>query len=331
MPFTVPPRLVEGDRLHVIAPSRTLPCLMDSELERENHALATRRLESLGLRVTFGRYVNDDDLFRTTSVERRLDDLHEAFRDPDVAAVMTVIGGLNANQLLRSIDFDLIADNPKVFCGYSDITVLNAAILARSNLLNYSGPHHSTFGMRDGIEYTLSSFRRAVFDDAPYLLEPSSAWSDDPWFLDQDDRTFVKNSGYQVLAEGEAEGRIVGGHLGTLLMLAGTEFMPNLEGAVLFVEQIREAMEFDRLLQSLLHQPGAEGVRGIVIGRFPNEAAVTRAQMDYVIGAKPECRGMPVIWGADFGHTCPHTTLPIGGRAQISARGNAARIEILEH
>ena len=108
----------------------------------------------------------------------RVSDLHAAFADPQVACILTVIGGFNSNELLPRLDWDLIAANPKIFCGYSDITAVQNAILARAGLVTYSGPHWSSFGMRDHFEQTQRWFAQALFDQGPIELRPAQAWTD---------------------------------------------------------------------------------------------------------------------------------------------------------
>jgi muramoyltetrapeptide carboxypeptidase len=112
----------------------------------DTRAVADRRLGPLGLKVSFAQHAENCDDFASSSVAERLADLHEAFADPHVDGILTVIGGFNSNQLLRPIDYELIAGHPKVFCGFSDITALQNAIYARSGLATASGPHYSSFG-----------------------------------------------------------------------------------------------------------------------------------------------------------------------------------------
>jgi len=326
-----PPKLQPGDLVRIVAPSRSLTAITHSELEKKNHALAVSRLESLGLRVDEAEHIYESDPFDCPPIESRLHDLHQAFADPEVKGLITVIGGWNGNQILERIDWDLIAGNPKVFCGYSDITVFNAAMLVKSGLVTYSGPHISTFGMRDGIEPTVEGFQKALMQDQPFELIPTQEWSEDPWFLDQDKREFQRNPGYLTLQEGEAQGTIIGGNLCTLSLLQGTEFMPSLEGALLFLEDLRDVREFDRLLHSLLEQPGGESVRGLVIGRFPSASEATPEALAHVVAMKQRLKGLPVIYGADFGHTAPHMTFPIGGEAHLRAVGNDVSLVITEH
>ena len=108
----IPEKLKHGDEIRVIAPARSLRII-----SRENQEIASKFLETLGLRITFGKHVLESDLFASSSVKSRLHDLHEAFSDPNVKGILTVIGGYNSNQLLPYIDYDLITKNPKIFCG----------------------------------------------------------------------------------------------------------------------------------------------------------------------------------------------------------------------
>jgi muramoyltetrapeptide carboxypeptidase LdcA involved in peptidoglycan recycling len=244
-----------------------------------------------------------------------------------------VIGGFNANQLLTGIDYSLVAAHPKVLCGFSDVTVLSNALYARAGLVGYSGPHYSSFGMKHQFGYTEAGFRACVMEDGPITLAPSPDWSDDAWFLDQEDRHLEHGEGWWVLQEGEADGTIVGGNLCTLNLLQGTSFMPPLEGSVVFAEdddQVRP-WDFDRDLVSLLQQPAFAGVRGLVIGRFQKATGMTRDLLAQVVASKPELAGLPVIANVDFGHTTPIVTFPVGGTVEVRAERRAPRLAITSH
>ena len=119
-----PKRLKKGDEIRVIAPSRSM-----TRLNEETIRLATKRLENLGLKVTFGKNVmKSQDIYECATIKERIEDLHVAFLDKNVKAILTVVGGYNANQLLKYIDYNIIRNNPKIFCGLSDITALQNAI-----------------------------------------------------------------------------------------------------------------------------------------------------------------------------------------------------------
>lgn len=276
----VPPKLRSGSSVRVIAPSRSLAIIGPGV-----RAEADRKLAALGLTVSFGEHVSECDDFSSSLAAARLADLHAAFADPGVDAILTVIGGFNANQLLTGIDYSLVAAHPKVLCGFSDVTVLSNALYARAGLVGYSGPHYSSFGMKHQFGYTEAGFRACVMEDGPITLAPSPDWSDDAWFLDQEDRHLEHGEGWWVLQEGEADGTIVGGNLCTLNLLQGTSFMPPLEGSVVFAEdddQVRP-WDFDRDLVSLLQQPAFAG------GPRPGDRPVPEGDRDDPRSAGPGC------------------------------------------
>jgi muramoyltetrapeptide carboxypeptidase len=321
----LPKRLSPGDEIRVIAPSTSMALVKDKQID-----IALDRLTQLGFHVTFGKNVYNHDEFYSTSIEDRINDLHDAFKDSNVKGIFAALGGYHANQLLKYIDFDLVKANPKVFCGFSDITSLQAAIYKKTGLITYYGPFFSSFGIKYGVEYTMQSFLEAVTNDAPYEVDSSETWSDDPWYLDQEDRTFIKQEGYLVIQEGEATGTLKGGNLCTLNLLQGTEYMPSLRDSILFIEDNKEIHphSFDRNLQSLLHLPEAGGIKGVLIGRFQNDTNMTEAALQKIISSKEELRHLPVIANVNFGHIQPIATIPFGGKATILANGADTKIII---
>lgn len=325
----IPNKLKKGDEVRVIAPSRSMKILKEDCIK-----LATERLENLGLKVTFGKYVMEADSdYMCTSVEHRVEDLNEAFRDKNVKAILTVIGGFNSNQMLDYIDYEAIKENPKIFCGFSDITALSNAIHAKTGLVTYSGPHYSSFGMLKGFEYSMEYFEKMFFEKEEFEVTPSKEWSDDLWFLDQENREFIPNDGMFVINEGVAEGDIVGGNLCTLNLLQGTEYMPNIENKILFLEDDEMAgklflVEFDRNLQSLMHMPEFKTVKGIVLGRAQKASEMTKEKWMKLIQNKPELKDIPVIAGANFGHTTPIITFPVGGHAKLEVKDGEIKLII---
>lgn len=323
-PFT-PPKLASGDEIRIVAPSRSLA--MISAASRE---IAYSRFDSAGLDVSFGDHVEEHDQFGSSSIEHRVTDLHAAFADPNVKAILTVIGGYNANQLLPYLDWDLIEANPKILCGYSDITALCCGIYARTGLITYSGPHYSTFGMRDHFEQTQRWFDAALRSNTPVVVEPSATWTDDPWFLNQDARNIRRNEGYWIMAEGNATGQLMGGNLCTMNLLHGTEFMPDLRDTIVFIEDDSESnlVTFDRDLTSLTQQPGFDQIRGLLIGRFQPQFDMTQKTLREILSTKRELNGMPIVANVDFGHTDPILTIPVGGTATIQANSGVAHITL---
>ena len=290
--------------------------------------------EKYGFVVTEGKHIHERDPLDSSSIENRLEDLHEAFADPEVHLISTIRGGFASNHLLPFLDFDLVRNNPKILCGFSDITALQNAIFAKTGLVTYSGPNFYLFGFDRGMEETVHSFEQCLMSNQPMELAASREWTTNHWYESFDGTPAYENSGHWVLREGGAEGTILGGNLCTLQLLHGTPWMPDLEGSILFLEDDAEesrAVSFDRNLQSLLHQPGFKGVRGIVIGRFLKSSDIDRAILTHIIATKPQLKGIPVIANVDFGHTLPMITFPIGGTVRISAKGERAEIIIVKH
>ena len=329
MELTYPPKLRPGDEVRVIAPSRSRAMVN----EHDHTAIIERRFAALGLRLSYGAHVDERDAFDSSPVPSRVADLHAAFADPAVAAIMTVIGGYNSNELLPCLDWDLIRANPKIFCGYSDITALQGAMLARAGLVTYYGPHWSTFGMARHCEQTAAWFTACLLRDDPVQLPPPESWTDDQWFLDQDHREVLPGDGWWPLQPGRAQGRVVGGNLCTLNLLQGKSYLPSLADAVLFIEDDCESQPptLARELTSLLQLPGAAGLRGLVIGRFQRDSNMTRALLDQIIAGQPGLSGLPVLANVDIGHTNPMATIPLGGEAAISAGPGDLSVVLTRH
>ncbi len=323
-----PAKLKTGDEVRVIAPSRSLAII-----SKDIRDIADKRFSDMGLKLSFGNYVEEMDDFASSSIRSRLEDFHDAFRDKNIKAVITVIGGFNSNQLLKYLDWDLIKNNPKIFCGYSDITALNNAIFAKTGLVTYSGPHYSSFGQKLYFDYTLEYFTKCLFRESSYEIKPSEKWSDDFWWTDQKERNLIENNSYLVINEGEAIGTIIGANLCTLNLLQGSEYFPSLTDSVLFIEADNVSLShtFDRDLQSLIHLPDFKDVKGIVIGRFQRASKTTNDILIKIIKSKKELDNLPVIANVDFGHTDPKITFPVGGEVRLTAGRNKTKLELVKH
>ena len=327
----IPEKLKPGDEIRVIAPSRSMGLISESVKD-----IAKKRLENLGLKVTFGEHIDEEDEFTSSSIQSRLEDLHSAFRDKNVKAIISVIGGHNTHQILDDLDFNLIKENPKILCGYSDITALQNAIYKKTGLVTYSGPHFSTFGMLKGFDYIEEYFKKCLMENSEYEVIPSEKWSSDEWYIDQEKRNFLQNDGFFVINEGSTRGTIVGGNMGTFNLLHGTEYMPIFDNTILFLENDVESenefvVNFDRFIQSNIHQPNFEQVKGIVIGRFQSSSGMTKEKLVKIIKNKEKLRNIPIIGYVDFGHTDPMITFPIGGTCEINISKKNSSVKIINH
>ena len=288
-----------------------------------------------GYDITFGKNVNKSiPEYNCPSIEDRKNDIEEAFLDKNVKAIMIARGGALSNQLLDEIDYEIIQKNPKIIIGFSDATSLLNAIYSQTKLKTYYGPNFSVLAMRKGNDYTYEYLNKVLNNDEEYYINPAISWSSDKWYKDQDNRKFIKNNGMNIINEGNAEGTIIGGNLNTFSLLQGTKYMPIAQKIILFIEEDNWAnedylYEFDRRLQSLTQQAFFKKVKGIIIGRAQQNVNMNINRWKTLISMNKKLINMPIVVNADFGHTMPMATFPIGGKCIISGKGKSIRIKII--
>jgi muramoyltetrapeptide carboxypeptidase len=302
MKILIPKPLNRASQVRVIAPSCSGKTIKASQIKT-----ATDVLTKTGFRLSFGKNVFKLNQFESSDRASRLEDLHQAFADPNVDGILAVRGGYNANDLLDFIDWELIRKNPKMYCGFSDNTVLQNAVFKKTGLITYSGPNLATFGKNQGLNFTLKNFLNATVEQ---YAQPT------------------KNKDQIVMINpGQATGTIIGGNLCTLNLLQGTPYMPELAGSILFLEDDhmsdRDWWEFHRNLQSLIHLPDFAKVRALVFGTFDAKSKLPPSVIKKMIKAKPELNRIPVIANVTFGHTLPMLTFPIGGKAKIDTNSKS--------
>lgn len=307
-------RLNFGDEIRIIAPSRSL-----SVVRQDIYDKALEFLSNKGFVIAFSKNSREIDDIKSSSIQSRVEDLHDAFLDSNVKAILTCIGGFNVNQILEYIDYSIIANNPKIICGFSDITALINAIYAKTGLVTYHGTHFASFGFNNDAEYTNYYFEECLMKDELYVIKPSRQAKE-----------------YYVIQEGSCEGEIVGGNLCTLNLLQGTEFMPKLKNKILFLEDDNIMgdyfpYEFERNLQSLIQTVGFDSLKGIVFGRFDYSCKMDINTVQRMVATKKQLKNIPIVFNVDFGHVLPFATFPIGGVARLKAVDSSVHLEILKH
>ncbi|HEM3561145.1 TPA: LD-carboxypeptidase [Streptococcus suis] len=307
-------RLKKGDHIRVVSPS--------SSIERiggfEANVAAKKKLEALGFRLSFSEHYFENDIFDSAPIASRVEDLEAAFADETVDAILATIGGYNSNELLPYLDYDLIAQNPKIFCGYSDTTALLNAIYTKTGIQTYMGPSYSSFKMKAGQAYQTESWLKAVTQDS-YELTPSSEWSSDAWYLPDAPRTFYPTE-WKVYNPGQATGIAIGGNISTLNLLTGTEFAPRPDRYVLFLEEAEDDdyLIITRHLTALLQ--AYPNPQAVVFGRFPKETKMTEEILLTIFDKHPILKKVPVLYDLDFAHTQPLFTITIGGQVELDTK-----------
>ena len=304
-------KLKKGDHIRVISPSLSIQAIGGFNA----NVSAKEKLEELGFDLSFSSNYFEHDLFDSASIASRVEDLHEAFADPSVDAILATIGGFNCNELLPYLDYDLIAQNPKIFCGYSDTTALLNAIYAKTGMQTYMGPSYSSFKMKEGQEYQSQSWLKAVTQD-DYDLVPSKEWSSDPWYDPTQPRHFMPTE-WKVYNAGKASSTIIGGNLSTFSLLRGTPYAPQAENYILFVEEAEgyPPEHFLRELAALLQ--AYPSPQAVIIGRFPKECEMTEEILLAILDKHPLLKNIPVLYDVDFAHTQPLFTITIGAQAAL--------------
>lgn len=274
--------------------------------------------ESKGYRVKLARGALERDDWHAGSPAVRARDLQESFADPEIDAIQCMRGGYGSAQVIPLLDFEAIASTPKAFVGSSDITALHAALLRFSGLATFYGPGLTSFGNPGVPELT---GRR--------LLEVLGGDGTGPVPHDPERLNVTAIEG------GKASGRLVGGCLSDLIYTIGTPWEPELDGAILFFEEVgRAPIQIDRALLYLEQIGKLEGVRGVVVGELAGcewhewTSAPRSKTLEEVLAGRLGGLGVPVLFGLPLGHGASLATLPLGVEATVDA--DALRLTIDE-
>lgn len=283
-----PKKLEKGDTISIIAPSGGV----ESD---ENLLRATAYLKSLGYNVKWGKNVLKTNKYLAGTDNERLEDLHNAFKDKGINAIIALKGGYGAIRLINKIDYNLIKQNPKIFAGYSDITGLSAMLLKHSGLITYSAPMiNGDFGIKSKDKFTIDNFFKTVATTEKQEIKAQT-----------------------ILKEGKASGITFGGNLATLVSLCGLDFIPN-QKFIFFAEDLNEPVyKLDKMFTQLLNiEEFRKNISGIVFGEFldiDNDEWLNSLQNEIVQELK-----VPAISGLKITHAREKLTIPIGIESAIS-------------
>lgn len=290
-----------------------------------------KRLEEMGLNVVEMDSTLKGSEYVYNYPEKRAKDLMNAFKDPEIKAIISCIGGDDSIRLLPYIDYEVIRNNPKIFIGYSDTTITHL-IMYKAGVRSYYGPSIlGEFG--ENIEifpYTLEYISQIFFEgDSLGFIKPAEFWSGERIEWLYENRNFTKlmqkNTGYEVLqGEGIVEGHLLGGCVDVLEMAKGTEIWPDInefDGAILFLETSEETMSPDNLLYSLRNygaQKILQRLNGILFGK-PYQNKYYEEYKDVIRKVLKEYKleTLPVMYNLSFGHNQPMHIIPYGAVARL--------------
>lgn len=299
-PHVPVPALPPAGLIGVIAPAG--PAALDTD-----KAIAWMRARGYSLRVFPGVYEKDGYLAGSDDV--RLNDLHAAFTDREVDAIICLRGGYGTPRLLDRIDFELLRNNAKPFIGYSDITALHLAISRYAGFVTFHGPMLNADLLGDKQKPTESSFfnmlRGQVTADS--VLAHPVAYP------------------LTTVSPGIAHGRLLGGNLSMIAATMGTPYEIDAEGAILFIEDINEPLyRIDRLLTHLRLAGTLHKLRGVLVG---DVAGVDTIALEGLLKQTFASLSIPVLAGWRSGHCDPNLTLPMGALVRLDAGSKTLVLE----
>lgn len=309
MEVVKPPGLRRGDAIGVVAPA--------GPLDRDRIDLALKRLADRGFRTKTYADMYRADGYLAGDDTTRAREFNEAFADPETKAVWCARGGYGVARIIDRIDFDVIRANPKVFLGFSDISILHISIAQRTGLCTFHSPNlQDGFGtpgdMSAATETALWNAilaRETVTDDSPYLFQD-----------------FDLNA----LSPGTATGRLTGGNLAVICGLLGTPFEIETRGRILFLEDIDERLyRIDRFLAQLTLAGKLQSATGILLGDFTfgkRTPVETDERIATVFDHYFRDLGIPVLSGLSAGHIPENLTLPMNALVEVDAFQKLVRV-----
>ncbi len=295
-----PERLKRGATLGLVAPASPIYNASDFDTMLED-------LESLGYKLKLGEHVRDRYGYLAGKDEDRASDLMAMFKDDEVNAILCIRGGWGCNRILPLLDYDHIQSNPKPLIGFSDITSLHMAIQYKTGLVTFHGP----VGKSDWNEFTVNSWNEVLIEAKKFeYIIPE----------DQDDLLLIN--------PGKAQGKLLGGNLTVLTAMIGSNYLPDFEGAILFLEDVGEdAYRVDRMLTQLKLSGILDKINGFVFGKCTNcDTGINSLSFKEVFDDHISKLDIPAFYGAMISHENRNVTIPIGIQAEIDADKKTIRL-----
>ncbi len=297
-------KLKLGDTIGIISPSAPVTEKLKNQFER-----GIKFLENWGFKIKIASNALKNTQGYWATPQERANDLNSMFADNEVKAIICSQGGASANWILPLIEYETIKNNPKIIIGISDITVLLNAINQKTGLVTFHG-NDLIFGFgRDHTDYDENEFKERLIEGKIDKINQYSEWKS--------------------IISGVAEGVLVGGNLGCLNKLAGTEYFPDFNNKIIFLEDHDKTVTPQKA-ECYLHQFKQIGVfdkiKGIWLGYYSHKSGV---QYEEIVMKVVNEYNFPILKCNDFGHNTQNTTIPVGAKVRLDAVNN--EIIILEN
>ena len=301
----IPDRLKKGDKIGVVAPSNPIIGDKIEEVKR-----AKEILEKDGFEVVFSKNLFSNTNGYSASAKEKAEDLNDMFRDKTIKMIWCAKGGNNSNSVFDYLDYEMIKENPKIICGYSDITSLTNIISQKTGLVTFSGTNFKTIATDE----TDFSYKEAINRFVNASLEFGK-----------------EESGYKTIKEGQAEGELIGGNLTLTRGLVSGKYKIDFTDKILFLEEL--GFETDSAMCSnnlyFMKQNGVfDKIKGLWIGNYEYEDGIQLEKI--VLDTLEGNYDFPIVKSNNFGHIETKTVIPIGTKARIDTSKDI-KIELLEN
>ena len=300
----VPEKLKKGDLIGVVAPSNPI---IDNNIEEIQDA--KKIMENLGFKVRFATNLFANSNKYSASAREKAQDINEMFEDKNVKMIWCAKGGENSNSTFEYLDFDLIKQNPKIICGYSDITSLTNIITQKTGLITYSSTNFKTIAT-DETDYSLKQVINRFVGGNLRLGEETD---------------------YKIIQKGNVEGQLIGGNLSLTRALVAGKYNIDFTDKILFLEELGfetcPALA-NNYLYYMKQNDVFKKIKGIWLGNYTHESQITLEQILLDV-LDNEFEG-PIIKSDNFGHIEKKIVIPIGTRAKIDT-STKLPIKLLEN
>lgn len=310
----IPNKLQKGDTIGVIAPSNYIK---EDDLEYINASIVL--MEGSGFKVKFGKYVFENTLGYGTSPQKRAEDVNNIFADKEVKAVMCVKGGEDSNSILDYIDYEIIKNNPKIICGFSDNTSILNVIHEKTGLVTFHGPTFKSLTSWES-EYAYKQFMKIFVNGEIQIGEV-----DDKYITISEGKIDNENKSGQAvdknvpISNNEVEGELIGGNLSLFTKLVCGKYQVDVTNKILFLEELGFESSPEMVNSNIyyLKQNGVfDKIAGLWIGNYEHPSKIS---LEEIIknALEGECN-CPIIKSNNFGHIDKKIIIPIGTRARIN-------------
>ena len=245
----------------------------------------------------------------TSTAKEKAEDINSMFANPEIKAIFCVTGGANSNSTFEYIDYELIKQNPKILCGFSDSTSITNMITEKTGLVTFSGTNFKTIATDE----TDFSYKEALKRFVDGSLELGNT-----------------EYGYKTIREGQAEGELIGGNLNLFNRLITGKYKVDCTDKILFLEEL--GLETDPALASnfianMKQNDVFRKIKGLWIGNYEHESGISLEKV--ILDVIGDEYNIPIIKSNNFGHIETKTAIPIGTKARIDTK-QEEKIKIIE-